>query len=511
MRLVTTLLIVSTVLVLVNCQAALARTWHIEPDGSGDVTNIQDAIASASPGDTVLLAAGVYTGPGNTNVDFMGMEITVTSVYGADFTTINCENTSRGFLFQTNEGPSTVLTGVTISNGFDNFSGGAIFCRSASPTIIRNTLIGNQTAFQGGAIYCDSSSAVVTQNRFIQNGAVEGGGLWCSGLSDITVTSNIFSENQASNGGGIACNASSPLIADNTFEDNVAVFGGAIDVLAGSQPTIRQNTFLQNGAQSRGGAIRCRQSPPPEQSAVFSDNIFVYNGAVFGGAIYCEDISSPTISNNTFDGNQAGSGAGIYCTNFSDPQILNNIIVNSTGGAIASANNSKPLIACCDVAVAGLPSPADYVDGGGNFFADPNFCHPLSGNYYLRSDSPCAADSQPVCGLIGARFVGCTIVTGVDDTPRGRTSLGQNFPNPFNPVTTIAFELPEQAGRVTLRVFDVEGGLVRTLVDERRRAGRNFVTWDGANDAGAQVASGVYFYHLRTSGYRETLKMVLLK
>jgi flagellar hook assembly protein FlgD len=64
---------------------------------------------------------------------------------------------------------------------------------------------------------------------------------------------------------------------------------------------------------------------------------------------------------------------------------------------------------------------------------------------------------------------------------------------------------------VTLRVFDVEGGLVRTLVDGRRPAGRNVVTWDGVNDNGTQVASGVYFYRLRTPGYAKTRKMVLLK
>jgi hypothetical protein len=88
--------------------------------------------------------------------------------------------------------------------------------------------------------------------------------------------------------------------------------------------------------------------------------------------------------------------------------------------------------------------------------------------------------------------------------------LHANVPNPFNPTTTIHYELPA-AGHVTLDVLDVRGRLVRTLVNGRVEAGRRAVLWEGRDDDGQRVASGVYFYRLRAGAFVETRRMVLLK
>lgn len=102
-------------------------------------------------------------------------------------------------------------------------------------------------------------------------------------------------------------------------------------------------------------------------------------------------------------------------------------------------------------------------------------------------------------------------VTGVGPSPPiYRNALLQNRPNPFNPRTEIAFEL-EREGQATLRVFDVAGRLVRTLIDARLPAGRHEVTWDGRGDRGEKAASGAYFYRLRASGFEKTKRMLLLK
>ena len=90
------------------------------------------------------------------------------------------------------------------------------------------------------------------------------------------------------------------------------------------------------------------------------------------------------------------------------------------------------------------------------------------------------------------------------------TSLGQNYPNPFNPRTTISFTLPK-AEAVTLAVFDIEGRLVSTLVDEAASAGENAAQWDGRDELGRSVASGIYFYRLQSGTEVRTRKMVLLK
>ena len=89
-------------------------------------------------------------------------------------------------------------------------------------------------------------------------------------------------------------------------------------------------------------------------------------------------------------------------------------------------------------------------------------------------------------------------------------ALYQNVPNPFNPATTIGFDLPERAN-VRLSIYDVSGKLVRRLVDEEMGPGHKGVTWNGRDRAGREVASGVYFYKLTAAGVTQTRKMVITR
>jgi hypothetical protein len=96
------------------------------------------------------------------------------------------------------------------------------------------------------------------------------------------------------------------------------------------------------------------------------------------------------------------------------------------------------------------------------------------------------------------------------DPPAYANSLSQNYPNPFNPVTTIRFSLKETR-HVVVRIYDVSGRLVKTLVDDTREAGLHRVTWDGVNKRGAAVSSGLYLYRMETKDFIETRKMLLLR
>jgi hypothetical protein len=101
--------------------------------------------------------------------------------------------------------------------------------------------------------------------------------------------------------------------------------------------------------------------------------------------------------------------------------------------------------------------------------------------------------------------------TGVDEPPTpARFSVSQNYPNPFNPSTVIEFKMPHP-GFVSLDIFDVAGRKVRTLVSDYRGAGAQKVGWDGRDDEGGLVSSGVYFYRVTAAGFREARKMVLLR
>jgi hypothetical protein len=101
--------------------------------------------------------------------------------------------------------------------------------------------------------------------------------------------------------------------------------------------------------------------------------------------------------------------------------------------------------------------------------------------------------------------------TPATNAPEGRRfALAQNTPNPFNPQTEIRFELPQRT-HASLRVFDLRGRLVKTLLDGPREAGPQTIVWDGRDARGARVASGVYLYQLRAGEKVEQRKMTLVK
>ncbi|NNG26433.1 MAG: T9SS type A sorting domain-containing protein [Ignavibacteriaceae bacterium] len=99
------------------------------------------------------------------------------------------------------------------------------------------------------------------------------------------------------------------------------------------------------------------------------------------------------------------------------------------------------------------------------------------------------------------------IITGISDVTNIPTHhyLSQNFPNPYNPVTTIKYQIPELSF-VTLKVYDVLGNEISTLVNEQKPSGEYEIEFDGA-----EVPSGIYFYRLKSGSFVETKKMVLMK
>ena len=98
------------------------------------------------------------------------------------------------------------------------------------------------------------------------------------------------------------------------------------------------------------------------------------------------------------------------------------------------------------------------------------------------------------------------------EAPPARTALLANLPNPFNPSTTLRFDLGGAAPqRARLRVYDVEGRLVRTVLDRTLSPGRYAQPWDGRDDSGRSAASGVYLYRLDTPAEGLSRKMVLVR
>ncbi|KPJ61488.1 MAG: hypothetical protein AMJ46_02095 [Latescibacteria bacterium DG_63] len=161
-----------------------------------------------------------------------------------------------------------------------------------------------------------------------------------------------------------------------------------------------------------------------------------------------------------------------------------------------------------------IAAVSNAVSGGGGsnyrtFVEGYDFC-------LIRDDvlgiPSCGADTHigdwMKCVLSWTSSIGVAERPGTMTPPA--TSLHDAFPNPMNPTATIRFTVVTP-GRVTLKVFDVSGRVIRTLMEEAMGAGEYSADWNGKNDRGEQVASGVFFYQLEAPGYRSAKKIVILQ
>lgn len=143
-----------------------------------------------------------------------------------------------------------------------------------------------------------------------------------------------------------------------------------------------------------------------------------------------------------------------------------------------------------------------------------NFRGPVDWSPYLTTDIDMYV-GEPGCGYgVGGSPPICDTcyqnkIAVESPLPRA-FSLAQNYPNPFNPATVIQYYLPAES-KVSLRVYNILGQVVRTLVNGPQPGGDHFEAWDGHSDGGAALASGVYLYRLQTDNGIYTRKMVLLK
>ncbi|MCK5126051.1 MAG: S8 family serine peptidase [candidate division Zixibacteria bacterium] len=159
-----------------------------------------------------------------------------------------------------------------------------------------------------------------------------------------------------------------------------------------------------------------------------------------------------------------------------------------------------------------------------NYFSTPfDLSHmTATGPFYLAPGESDTAAFAIIGGLTWDDFISNAVLAQqkYDDLPTDtddenitlplQFTLHQNFPNPFNPATTISFSLPK-AGEVIAQVFDILGREVRTLSNSYYPAGEHELFWDGKNKDGQSVASGVYFYRVRHDSENLTRKMVLMK
>ena len=166
-------IVTAAVLLIIAAGGALnAGTIHVP----GDYPDIQAGIDASSAGDTVLVEHGTYTGAGNKNLDFFGKDIVLRSDDSELNVVIDCEESGRGFFFQSAVTAAAKIRGFTVRSGFPGEyedGGGVNLGKSASPTFTACTIEGNTTQL-GGGIFCDSYAAPVFIGCSIKNNNAPG-------------------------------------------------------------------------------------------------------------------------------------------------------------------------------------------------------------------------------------------------------------------------------------------------------------------------------------------------
>lgn len=404
---------------------ALAGTLAVP----ADYATIQAAINAAAPGDTVLVADGVFAGAGNRELDFGGKAITLRSANGAAACVIDIGGSSgephRAFHFHNGETAASVVEGFTVRNGWMS-RGGAVLCEAGSAPSFVGCVFEHNTAQHtviddgGGAVYADASSPSFSDCRFDANRAVDslfylgGGAVQTQSGSNPTFNACVFSNNVASGdeaGGGavyvnigshptfdgcafigneadwdtaISCVAS--LTArDCRFEDNVANIGSGAcghfgDPYGSGHAEYVRCSFIGNSALGNtGGALNVQFAGMSVAffNCVFGDN---YTSSP-GGGVWVSDSAQAAFSDCTFSRNTASAGGALVVRNSASVTVDNSILWGNTPNQITWTGGTLT-VSYCDVEV-GWPL------GVGNMNADPQFVDAAADNYRLLPGSPC--------------------------------------------------------------------------------------------------------------------------
>lgn len=251
------------------------------------------------------------------------------------------------------------------------------------------------------------------------------------------------------------------------------------------------------------------------------DGSYAYVGD-WNAGIQVIDISTPTNPRRAATLDTDGGARGIFVSGnyvyLADADAGMKVIQKNCGSGIAVTANfvGSPLTGFAGLVAhfidysTGYPTTWswDFGDGGTSAEMNPAHAYTFPGTYSvsLVAGNGSSSDSKTVTNMI----VIYSGASGVERTAN-EFSVSNNAPNPFNPETKIAFELP-RPGVVRLRIFDIAGRLVKVLLDgEAFGQGGHEVVWNGRDECERMMASGTYFYCFESGGYRETKKMVLAK
>ena len=439
-------------------------------------------------------------------------------------------------------GASVSINHSTINNNIAKDNGGAINGHDGSLDILNSNFSNNECGNQGGAIRYRNGPLNIFNSSFKYNKSIEGntGAVDFaknddSQISNLTITQSDFIGNTSNRFVGAlrAKRADSTWIKHTVFDSNeVETWGGAAEIGSSKYLEIDSSTITNNMANGNAAGLTVGDiGEGIIKNSIFANNIMKDADAdtSFGGGLTLWGDANIKSINNTFVGNKAYKASAIGVRDSSNLELVNTIIWDNPGttqlglyiDGTLTAKNSVIGDGKASIDMDDMSKITSY-DDQTMIETNPLLCDfwsgswpQLAGNYHLTYLSPAIGKGENGVNM-GAFDVGCDIDTAllsvdelIDVTPTV-SALHENYPNPFNPTTTLRFDLPEVSS-ITLTIYNMLGQRVRTFNMNDTPAGYHSIKWNATNDYGDPVGAGVYLYQLRANQYVKTRKMVLLK
>jgi hypothetical protein len=518
-----------------------AATLTVSPSGQGLFPTLQSAIDAAAPGDTVLALPGTFSGLGNRNLDFGGKDLCLIGRDGSAYTTINCEHLGRALTVHSGETKAALLKGFRIASGGNTeINAGAVLCENGGLTARDLWVSDAEAGFVAGiaivhgaadlqGIILDSCStpgaaggiglywadSTLIRDCIISDGSANGygGGIEANNSSLVTLEAVHFVGNHAGiSGGGLSAHGSEITVVNCLFSGNDARDGAGISV-RGSTLDVQNSTFIGNYA-SRWGAALYYDSQGEPSGGLVENCDFRGNNGQFGGIIVLMNEAYPVLRRLSIVDNNHGDGIDAGCCAVTavieDCLIAFNRGGHGIGDDPSGGSWLSPLCSNVFGNELGEYEHTNHTGLNGNISEDPLLCVSNYETLGVADGSPCLPENNACGVLMGNHGAECTLTAVGAPAPPG-VDLEANYPNPFNPSTTIPFSLSAPTA-ATLTIHDVSGRLVRMLADARSfPAGHHELRWDGRDGTGQLAPSGVYFYRLETPAGATARAMLLVK